>query len=93
MSELKDQMQGIHFFVIQVMAPLILLIGFVGNTFGFFVLLKKRIKKIGPIFIYRCLMLMDMFYLLQIIIDYLGHAFGPMYKLTTISSLACKVMS
>ena len=91
MSDLTELQRNIHFFVINLMAPLVLLIGLVGNTFGFFVLLREKVKKIGPIYIYRYLMLMDIFYLLQIIIDYLGHAFNAEYSLTVVSGLSCKV--
>lgn len=81
---------GSYLFVVYIMAPLVLLIGLIGNTLGFCVLLRKKMKKIGPVHMYRYLLLMDLFYLLQIVIDYLGHAFGSQFNLTILSSLACK---
>jgi len=71
------------------MAPIIFIIGLVGNVVGLLVLLRKNLTKIGPIEMYRFLLMMDIINLLSIIVNYLNSAFN--YNLQLISAFSCKL--
>jgi len=43
--------------------PILLVLGIAGNTMGLRVLLKKNLKKIGPVLIYNILFISDTIYL------------------------------
>ncbi len=79
----------ISYFVIFLMAPIIFIIGLVGNLFGLLVLLRKNLAKIGPRGMYRFLFIMDIINLFSIIVSYLNSAFN--LNLLIISKYACKL--
>ena len=64
-----------EFFVIYLMAPLVLIFGWVANSLGMIVLSKKKLKKIGLIHTYRYLLIIDSIYLTMIFQPYLAHSF------------------
>ncbi len=68
--------------------PFILAGGLFGNLMGFLVLLRRQLNKIGPIYIYRLLFVMDTIYLLCIIPKYLQ--FGFNINMDNISAFWCK---
>jgi hypothetical protein len=70
-------------------APLIIAIGCIGNLLGLTVLIKGKLKDIGPILIYKFLFIMDTYYIFQILRPYFNYAFG--LNLVTLSSIACQV--
>ena len=83
-------MNVIDFFVYYIFAPVVLGIGLIGNSLGITVLVKsKKLKKIGPILIYKFLFISDTFYLLQIMIIYFGYGFS--LDLTILSNLSCQI--
>ena len=64
------------FFINYVFAPVILLIGLFGNIMGLIIVGKKKLVKIGPVIIYKCLFVSDNIYLIQIIFTYMPYAFN-----------------
>ena len=78
-----------YFFVIYLMAPIILIFGIVGDVFGLLVLQRKKLVKIGPRGMYRFLFVMDIINLLSIIVNYLNSAFN--INVQIISRYACKL--
>lgn len=64
------------FFVNLVLAPIILLIGILGNLLALLVLSNKKIKKIGPVLFYRLLFITDSAFLITIVILYLQTGFS-----------------
>jgi hypothetical protein len=76
--------------MVKIVLPIVILaIGLIGNLFGLFTALNKKLAKIGPTFILKCLFLMDTVYLLQIIGKILIFGFG--IDLDIIYSLFCKL--
>jgi hypothetical protein len=71
------------------MAPIVFIIGLVGNVVGFLVMLRKNLAKIGPRIMYRFLLIMDIFTLLSIIVVYLKSVFN--IDLLIMSKYACKL--
>ena len=69
-------------------APIIGLLGLVGNLFGILVISKKKLTKIGPQIIYIALFIFDLINLLLIFQPYLQFAFNN--NIVASSSLACK---
>ncbi len=67
---------------------IILVMGLIGNTIGMLVVLRKRLKSIGPTHIYCYMFAADSAYLVQIIIIYLENAFYM--RLLTFSRFICK---
>jgi hypothetical protein len=83
-------MNVIDFFVNYLFAPIVLAIGLIGNSLGISVLIKsKKLNKIGPILIYKFLFISDIFYILQIMINYFGYGFS--LDLTILSNLSCQI--
>lgn len=78
-----------QYFVFFIMPPAVLIIGVIGNSFGLTVLMRKKLKNIGPCNTYKYLFISDMIYLLQLLINYL--AYGYEINLQVMSSLACKL--
>ncbi len=70
------------------MMRIILVLGLIGNTLGMLVVLRKRLKSIGPTHIYCYMFATDSAYLVQIIIAYLDNAFHM--NLQTFSRFTCK---
>ena len=79
----------ISYFVIHLMAPIVFIIGLVGNVVGFLVMLRKNLAKIGPRIMYRFLLMMDIINLLSIIVVYLKSVFN--IDLLIMSKYACKL--
>lgn len=52
-----------NFFLKYVLAPIILIVGHVGNLFGLIVIGRKKLDKIGPVLIYKLLFISDSIYL------------------------------
>jgi hypothetical protein len=58
-----------NFFLSYLLAPIILIVGHVGNIFGLIVIGRKKLDKIGPVLIYKFLFIMDSIYLSIFIIN------------------------
>lgn len=72
--------------------PLIFMIGLVGASIGFLVFtLRKKLKNIGPVNMYKYLLITDNFYLLQVFLFYLASTFGV--KIYLVSRETCKLLS
>lgn len=81
-----------QFLVDLILPPLIFLIGLIGASIGFMVFsLRKKLKNIGPVNMYKYLLLTDNFYLLQVFLFYLATNLG--IKIYLFSSHACKILS
>jgi hypothetical protein len=52
-----------NFFLKYVLAPIIFIVGHVGNIFGLTVIGRKKLDKIGPVLIYKLLFISDSIYL------------------------------
>lgn len=78
-----------RFFVYFVLPPVIFIIGMFGNLMSLIVLSRDKVKKIGPIVIYRFLHIMDSVYLIFIITKYLQFSFD--ISVDDISSYWCKI--
>ena len=52
-----------NFFLKYILAPIILIVGHVGNLFGLVVIGRKKLDKIGPVLIYKLLFISDSIYL------------------------------
>ena len=80
-----------QYFVFYIMPPAVLVFGLVGNSFGFAVLMRKKLKNIGPCNTYKYLFASDMIYLLQLLINYLANGYS--IDLQVMSGLACKLIN
>ncbi len=71
--------------------PFILSFGLIGNFLGLLIMKRKKMKKIGPVNIYRYLFIMDSVYLCLILEPY----FETEYEIDfcTFSSWSCKLYS
>ena len=76
-------------FVYYLMAPIIFILGLFGNIIGFKVLQRKKMEKIGPLLIYRCMFVIDSMFLMGIFIFYFDKGFHLSFFL--ISDLCCKL--
>jgi hypothetical protein len=54
---------AVHFFLNNVLPPIIIFLGFFGNTMGIIVVAKKNLNKIGPVLMYNFLFISDTLYL------------------------------
>lgn len=79
-----------EFFVYYMMTPIALSLGFFGNIMGILVLRRKKLEKIGPVFIYRIMFISDSIFMLQMINPFLLNLFGK--NLMTFSEFSCKVI-
>ena len=80
---------SLDIFVYYLMAPVIFTIGLIGNITGLNVLRRKKMEKIGPLFIYRCMFVIDTSFLMGIFIFYFDKGFHLSFFL--ISDLCCKL--
>jgi len=80
---------SLDIFVYYLMAPIIFTLGLTGNILGFKVLERKKMEQIGPLFIYRCMFVIDTMFLMSIFIFYFDKAFSLSFFL--ISDLCCKL--
>ena len=74
-----------------VLTPLILTVGFFGNTTGLKVLFRKNMHKIGPIYMYRYLFIIDSLSLIPLLNTYLTTTFQIDVLVKT--TLRCKIFS
>jgi len=77
-----------EFLTNSVIVPIVFIFGMTGNFFALKVLSNKKLKDIGPIQVYKFLLITDTIYLPQIIITYLATGFN--FDPTILSSLSCK---
>ena len=49
----------LNFFTNYLLAPIILVVGLLGNIMGIIVVSRKELKKIGPVLIYMFLLIFD----------------------------------
>jgi len=82
-------MEAYEFFVYYMMTPIALLLAFFGNLMGILVFAKKKMKKIGPIYIYRFIFISDSIFILQMINPFLLSLTGR--NLSLVSNLLCKL--
>lgn len=82
--------QYIDFFIFHIMPPAILLIGWTGNITGLVVLFRRDLTKLGPLIMYRILLLSDAFYLSIVFVSYLN-TFN--IETVTASQLSCKLLN
>ena len=54
-------MMVLNFFTKDLLAPIVLVVGLLGNIMGIIVILRKDLKKIGPVLIYMFLFIFDNF--------------------------------
>jgi hypothetical protein len=52
-----------NFFLNYVFAPVVLILGLIGNPIGLIVVGRKKIEKIGPVLVYKFLFIFDTIYL------------------------------
>jgi hypothetical protein len=52
---------GLNFFTNYLLAPIILVVGLLGNLMGIIVILRKELNKIGPVLIFIFLFILDTF--------------------------------
>ncbi len=76
-------------FVNHVMPLLVLGLGLFGNVAALLVLFKGKLKKLGPVLMYKLLFIWETFYIIQILQPYFHYAFN--LNVTTLSSFACKL--
>ena len=81
----------IEYFVLSIYPLLLLVIGIVGNFLGFIITSRKKFKKLSTRNLLRFLAVLDTFYLLQIVVDYLTNTFNLDIRL--ISSIWCKAFT
>lgn len=81
-------MISIKFIINFVLPPFVLITGLIGNLFGYVIISRKKLAKIGPVKIYKYLYAIDSFYLIQIVASSLEYSYG--LNLATQSSLSCK---
>ncbi len=53
----------LDFFTNFFLAPIILVVGLIGNLMGIIVISRKELKKIGPVLVYMLLFIFDSLYL------------------------------
>jgi hypothetical protein len=68
-------MNTFEYFVNYILPPFVFFIGQSGNAMGVFILMKKKLKKIGPRSMYRYLFVMDSLYLLFLLESYTAISF------------------
>lgn len=68
--------------------PIVLTLGFFGNTMGIITFKHKNLEQIGPLISYRLLFLMDSLFLICFFISFLE--FGFNFQITLYSNITCK---
>jgi len=53
----------LNFFTNFLLAPIVLVVGLIGNLMGIIVISRKELKKIGPVLVYMLLFIFDSLYL------------------------------
>ena len=52
-----------NYFIKYLLPPIIVVLGLFGNTLGVIMIIRKKLKNVGPIMIYVCLFITDTIYL------------------------------
>lgn len=81
-------MISMKFIINFVLPSFVLITGLIGNLFGYIIISRKKLAKIGPVKIYKYLFAIDSFYLIQIVASSLEYSYC--LNLATHSSLSCK---
>ena len=81
--------EKIDFFIFYIMPVLVLVFGWIGNLAGLFTIFKKDLSKLGPVLMYRILLVVDSICLFQVFTFYL-----IVFEIKTLmaSQLACKLL-
>ena len=61
-KNLEIRNMALDYFSTFIFSPMVFIIGLFGNTMGFVVVSRKRLKNMGPILIYKFLFLSDIIY-------------------------------
>ena len=72
----------------KIFAPIVIILGSLGNFVGLYIISNKKLKQMGPHIIYICMFVLDCIYLPLIFHPYLDNAFN--IDLTAMSNTACK---
>jgi hypothetical protein len=83
-------MKVFEYFVYYAMAPLVLSISLLGNITALVVFFKGKMKKIGPVLIYKFMFIWDIIFITQIVIFYLQYTFN--LSLVTLTRFTCKLL-
>jgi hypothetical protein len=59
----KNTKMVLNFFTNFLLAPIVLVVGLIGNLMGIIVISRKELKKIGPVLVYMLLFIFDSLYL------------------------------
>jgi hypothetical protein len=73
----------------KIFAPIIVILGFIGNLLGLIVISNKKLNSLGPHKIFICMFTLDCIYLPLVFHPYLAYAFQ--INLTAMSNVACKL--
>ncbi len=88
--DMSEPSVAIYAFVYYIFAPLILVIGMVGNSMGQVVANRSvRLRKNAPSDMYKYLFATDTFFLIQIVVNYLQYGFE--FDLTVVNKYTCKL--
>ncbi len=72
----------------KILAPIVIILGSVGNFLGLYIISNKKLKQMGPHSIFICMFVLDCIYLPLIFHPYLANAFN--IDVTAMSNTACK---
>jgi hypothetical protein len=73
----------------KVLAPIIIILGSIGNLMGLIVISNKKLNQMGPQKIFICMFTLDCIYLPLVFHPYLAYAFQ--INLTAMSNVTCKL--
>jgi hypothetical protein len=76
-------------FAAQVFAPIVIILGAIGNLLGMIVISQKKLKEMGPQKIFICMFALDCIYFPLIFHPYMAYMFAT--NVTNMSSVACKL--
>ncbi len=82
-------MNSLDYFISYIFPILILVLGLVGNYFGYKTIQRPKMLEIGPRNIYKYLFISDTIFLVQIIVTCLQFSFNT--DLTILSNVLCKL--
>lgn len=71
-----------------ILGPVIVSLGWLGNITGIIVLSKKNLDHLGPIIMFKTLLITDTIYLINVLVVYLD-SIG--FKIITLSDVSCKL--
>lgn len=85
-----DFPKGVQFFIHYMFGPLIVLFGLFGNISGLILLFKRNLKQLGPVSIYKILLILNSIKLFQIFPLY-AQSFN--FNLSVTNEIVCKSLS